>query len=477
MRAPRPLLRVHGDESGVVAILVAMLIVFIMLAVGFVIDIGRLRHERHLLQAATDFGALAGAGGLPAQGSAEAAIAEAQARSVAMANDPNLNPADLRITFGCVVQDPEGNGGQDSPDIQFACGPAGGGNWPTGWRTKGTRALHDCNPYVGDKCNTIIVKASNNVPYYFAPVIGATHGNTGTVSGASCKGFCGEPAKPLDVVIVLDRTASMTPADLANAKNAALSVLGFYDSTKQYVGLVGLPYHNPATIAGDLVPGCSVNSTQNYPAPPPPDRWMLVPISNDFSSPGGGLNGTSRLVRTINCLRLPNNPTITYNGGPAPQAHTNLGDPLTQAQNMLRASRTGVPDVIIFLSDGEANHPEPSSGGANVNPCNYANTAASTAKTSYGIDIYTIGYGIVGARCTNDTTGFFNNAYATRLFASMASPTATGPSTDNLPGGCATTENNDGDFYFCESGSSDLEPVFRQIAAAALERARLIDFD
>jgi hypothetical protein len=339
--------------------------------------------------------------------------------------------------------------------------------------------LHDCNPYIGDKCNTIIVRASNNVPYFFGPVIGATHGNTGTVSGASCKGFCGEPSKPLDVVIVLDRTASMTPADLANAKNAALSVLSFYDSSLQYVGLVGLPYHNPATMPGDLVPGCSVNSTQNYPAPPPPDRWMLVPISNDFSSGGGGLNASSRLVRTINCLRLPNNPTITYNGGPAPQSHTDLGDPLYQATNMLRASRANVPDAIIFLSDGEANHPEPQNNGLNVNPCNYANTAASTAKNTYGISIYTIGYGIANARCTNDDSGPFNNVFATRLFASMASPDpVTGnPSTDNLPGGCAVNENNDGDFYFCESGSSDLEPVFRQIAAAALERARLIDFD
>ena len=36
------------------------------------------------------------------------------------------------------------------------------------------------------------------------------------------------------------------------------------------------------------------------------------------------------------------------------------------------------------------------------------------------------------------------------------------------PGGCATTENTDGDNHVCESLSSDLELVFRQVAEQAL---------
>ena len=47
-------------------------------------------------------------------------------------------------------------------------------------------------------------------------------------------------------------------------------------------------------------------------------------------------------------------------------------------------------------------------------------------------------------------------------------------STDDVPGGCGPNENKDGDNYFCTPGSADLEPVFRQVAAAAIESAHLI---
>ena len=37
--------------------------------------------------------------------------------------------------------------------------------------------VHDCNPFAGDKCNTIRLSTSNTIPYYFAPVIGINTGN------------------------------------------------------------------------------------------------------------------------------------------------------------------------------------------------------------------------------------------------------------------------------------------------------------
>ncbi len=66
--------------------------------------------------------------------------------------------------------------------------------------------MHDCNPFAGDKCNTIRLATANTIPYYFAPVIGINSGSTGTVSAASCKGACGAASSPVDVVMVLDRT-------------------------------------------------------------------------------------------------------------------------------------------------------------------------------------------------------------------------------------------------------------------------------
>jgi hypothetical protein len=53
-------------------------------------------------------------------------------------------------------------------------------------------------------------------------------------------------------------------------------------------------------------------------------------------------------------------------------------------------------------------------------------------------------------------------------------------SDDNFPGGCdttlPTTENNDGDFYFCESRGTDLEATFRRIAVQSVQRTRLLNF-
>ena len=60
--------------------------------------------------------------------------------------------------------------------------------------------IHDCNPFAGDKCNTIRLSTSNSIPYYFAPVIGINTGTTGAVTAASCKGACGAASSPLDVV-------------------------------------------------------------------------------------------------------------------------------------------------------------------------------------------------------------------------------------------------------------------------------------
>lgn len=434
------------DESGAVVIISALLIVVLMGSVAFAVDLARLRHERQVLQTAVDLGALAGAGKLPAQGGTAAADAVSTATRIAIANAPQLASATLDISFRCAVSDPEGNGGADSLDVKFACGPDGGGGWIDGWNTRRGRAFHSCDPYAGDLCNTIVVRASNLVPYFFAPVLGISEGSTGAVQGASCKGFCGQPSSPLDVAMVIDRSGSMTNADLANVKNGALSVLDFYDPALQHVGLVGLPYHNP------LDP-CRVARSQRYPNS---GVWRLVGLSDDYDST------SSQLVQTITCLQRPPS-DITTN--PSGAGHTDLGDPMIDAVNMLLSEgRDDVPDIIIFFSDGEANQPRYSQ------PCDYANDRADIAKGE-GIDVYTLAYGVAGARCGQDSSGPYRGVYASTFFADMATD-----SDDNAAGGCGADENTDGDHYFCESGSSDLEPVFRQIAVAALERSRLIDF-
>ena len=240
----RFLRRMHAranEESGAIIVMSAFLMVVLFGAVAFVIDLSRLFHERQVLQNAVDFGALAGAQELPAQGTTAGAIASAKALQVTLDNAPWIDPATINITFKCVVGDRDGDGAPDLSDVPYICGPASG-TWTSDWKTKRGRSQHTCNPYIGDKCNTIAVRTSETVNYIFAPVIGIKQGNTGSVSAASCRGACGAQPDPLDVVMVIDRTGSMSAADLVNAKNAALSVLDFYESAYHHVGVVALPY-------------------------------------------------------------------------------------------------------------------------------------------------------------------------------------------------------------------------------------------
>ncbi len=261
------------------------------------------------------------------------------------ANAPQLGGGGLVVTYKCIVSDPTGVGGQGSPDLGVACGPASG-SWTSGWTTKHGRATHDCNPYIGDLCNTIVVSASNTLQYYFAPVIGIKTGTTGVVQGASCKGMCGQSSSPLDVVLVLDRTASMTATNLADAKQGALALLGVYDPTQQHVGLVVLPYGAPSN-------KCNANGTQTYPNTND-SLWDFVTFSSDYNNPDGSINNNSALVKAINCLQLPpGNMQVT----PSNSGHTDEGDPMKAARDMLTDDGPPGGAAGHHLRDGRPGEP------------------------------------------------------------------------------------------------------------------------
>jgi Flp pilus assembly protein TadG len=120
-----------SDESGVIMVLSALLLVVLVASVAFVIDLSRLFHQRQVLQNAVDFGALAGAQELPAQGSAQGAIAAAEALRITLDNAPWLQPSDIKITFRCVIGDRDADGQPDLVDVPYICGPtAGASAWP-----------------------------------------------------------------------------------------------------------------------------------------------------------------------------------------------------------------------------------------------------------------------------------------------------------------------------------------------------------
>ncbi len=464
------------DERGVVAVMVALLMIVMMGSAAFVFDLARLRHERHMVQAAVDLGSLAGAAFLPIDTAAERLTTSDAARAVAVQNSPELGAGGLTISYGCVVSTPV----SDDFGLNFACGPAAG-TWRGGWTVRAGKALHECHPEVGDLCNTIILSASSTVEYWFAPILGINSGNTGAIQAAACRGYCGQAGSMLDIVFVIDRTGSMSNTDIDNVRDAIVdtsaatdSVLEFYDPATVSIGLVALPYRNSNP--------CAVDTHQYYPAPVPPmpggtlanqAKWQIVPLSNDYRlSATAPINTTSTLVQRIQCLQHADGTVKSYPPSGGSGNHTNHGDPLAAAQYLLTTGgRPDAENVIIFFADGQANQPT-----STLHPCQYANDVASTAKLA-GTEIYSLGYGVDGTRCVSDSNGPFHNRYGTYFLASVSGTAPDQGFTDSsTSGGCVATENTDLDYYFCEGRGEDLEDVFHQIAIQTIQRSRLLNF-
>lgn len=492
--------RLHSrlvPEDGVVTIIVALMMVVLLGFTALVIDLGRTRHAKQQVQDAVDFGSLAAATYLPVNGTVDpvtgkldADLAKEMAAKITTGSTVGLSSGAVTTTFSCVLLLPQNSLAGPRPDLgndlASACGPATNGTWNSaaGWvlsppQTGATpppakRMTHACNPYAGDLCNAVKVQTAQTIDYLFAPSIGIKTGSTGAVQAVTCFGECKRRGSPLDVALVLDRTGSMSLADVQAVKDAAKELLKVYNPADQTVALLALPYAQPAPDQ------CKVASPQNYPDSAI-GKWTIVGLSSNYKNPDGTLNTSSALVSTIDCLERAANPSIFVSGNNRTSAgHTNLGDPMAAAAAYLAANgRPTVPDVVIFMTDGQANQPD------GLQPCSYAFNRATAAKAT--AEVYTIGYGLGPIKCNRDTSGTYRlnggNDFATTTLSDMATPPPSGTPGDNLPGGCnPTDENGDGDHYFCtdpntNNGGGALIDVFKQIAIQTLKTARLIDVD
>ena len=365
------------NESGQALVLLTLFLVVLMGCAAIVTDVGYAYFVQRSMQASADAAALAGAQELP---SATAAVSSAQQYSGeatgknAAANIPGVAAT---ISTRCVTIAP-------------------------------------CNP-----ANAIVVDETTSVPTKFARVLGI-NSFTVHVKSTACSPCA---ARPLDVMLVLDRTGSMCtfsngssdPActDLENARTGIKTFLGYMDPTLDRVGLAVLP---PAASLGTKCNKPSTSDYREYDNAASP--YVLVPLSTDYKT-GSSLNTSSSLVSTINCVQGA--------GGTA------YATALEKAQaELVLHGRTGVQDIIVFLTDGAANY-GPSyysaSSGYRKQPCHQAINSAATIKAT-GTIIYTIGYDLNASAAGTDTCAESPNvrpespsitAYdAVRLIASSA---------------------------------------------------------
>lgn len=321
-----------------IPLVVAMVVVLLMMA-GAVIDIGNAYRVKRALQASADAAATAGADDLP-----DPVLAVASAHRYGSENS-GLNPI-----HGV-------SGVQLSADANCNTGP------------------QFCAP-----ANTVSVTERVTIDTYFLKIIGIDQIPI-KVTAQACSP-CG--SVPLDIVMVLDRTGSMTGAKLTNAKLGVEAFLGSLDPTSDNVSLAVLPP------AASLDARCDPGNTNSYDDPGAP--YVVVPLSDDYQNPDGSLNASSDLVSTLRC---------TQPGGGTAYAHA-----LDAARDELDAhGRPGVQKVIILLSDGAANNGPrfyPPSSAYRTQPCHEA-IAIADADRAANVLMYSIAYDAGGELCKTES--------------------------------------------------------------------------
>jgi len=398
--------RLHGDRSGVVAILAALTIVGIAGFTGFAVDVGYVYYAVAKLQAASDAAALAGAQDINV-GAGGTAIATATSYSAA-AGQKNASaavPATMASGYPkltCLTS------------IGISCtGP--------------------------DSANAVQVKQQATVPLYFGKVLGIGAWQISATATAAARGGA---TKPADVMLVLDTTGSMNTSDPycsisgATREDCALAGVrtllgGTWDASKgKWVGglapcspslsncgaVVSGNVANPLDRVGLMVfPGvtnasqlpkeydCSnspVPAIAKYNASP---VYQIIPLSSDYrTSATAPLTTSSNLVKAARGGASGCQQGIAAVGG----VGTFYADAVTAAQAALASSgRPTAQKVIILLSDGDAtatasNMP---AGRAN-NQCHQAITAAQAA-TAAGTWVYTIAYGAPTSATPGSCTG------------------------------------------------------------------------
>ena len=318
-----------------------MVVLFLFVLLGMaamVIDVGYAYYAHRSLQAQADAAALAGAQELPDPARAESVAYEYSGEPGALNARDNVRDVTVEVRTKCLVKIP------------------------------------GCDPV-----NAVTVTERAEVTTLFAGVLGIDKFNL-SVKSTACSP-CG--TKPLDLMLVLDRTGSMCQdhwgrddpscTDLDNAIEGMRTFLSFFNSNQQWVGLAALP---PATSRSRR---CNTPDTPNYNSHSSP--YVLVPLSKDYTRSDGTLNTNSDLVKTIDCQK----------GG----GRTAYADALEAAQDELDDhGRPGVKDLIIFLSDGAANIGPTfysTSSPYRRQPCHQGIWSAASIKAR-GTIIYSIGY-------------------------------------------------------------------------------------
>jgi Flp pilus assembly protein TadG len=362
--------RFWKNQNGVTAAMFAIALVPIIGLMGFGIDVGNALQVKRALQASTDAAVLAGA---------------------------------LDIT--------NGTGNPVATATSYSAG-TGGKNSIQNLTVTATVTLK-CFTSTGASCsgpsaaNGLIVQQQTNVPTFFAKIFGI---NSIPVTVISTAGAAGAKPKPLNVMLVLDTTASMdTTKDpycsipnayrITCALGGVQTLLGILAPSVDQVGLMVFPGLQANTVSNDT--DCNANTKPTIVAYSANPTYQVVAPSSNYrsSDTSTSLSSGSTLVNAVGggtgCSS-----GLTAVGG----VGTFFADAIWQAQTALLATdKQGMQNVIVFLSDGDADSsqvltkscPANSSawctGNETTNQC-HAGIKAAQAAAATGTWVFSIAY-------------------------------------------------------------------------------------
>jgi hypothetical protein len=432
----------RAGQEGQALVLFSLFFTVILGMAALVLDQGMLRKTNLDLHNALDSGALAGVGLLKD----DPVEAERVAREYVQLNSPEgLPDGDVAVSFRCLI-------GVDAgvprlSDVPLACDPGPS----VTWTIDGKSAFAPCVPAQGDICNVIVLQGPAERDYLFAPALGVDRGSTGTQVAAACKGLCGErPEVPIDLVMILDRTGSMSDVDRQNAEDAAQTVRTTLDHRVQWLGF-GL-LHKSRTVGTCVSTADNAAGWTADPGNPTDQRsWLPMGLTGTGASFGTDYrSASSPMARAIDCFN--------QSSGQG----TDLADPVRMASHELRThGRSDSIKAILLMSDGQPN----SSTGSRTDFCREAVEVAAATKAQ-GIELYTVGFGVDDVACEDPAGTPWYRGQTTMMLAAMA--------TDSTHDGCTDAENDDGDHYFCLPRSGDLSDVFRKAIVQLTAHSRLV---
>jgi len=454
--------RVSKDERGQALPMVAVMMVGMLGMVAMVVDMGDVYYSFHQLQNSTDAAALAGAQSLPGSAAATAAAAYSSA-SGGKNVYANLQNVTITTTIKCL---------NTLINQGIACVAPGNGN-------------------------AMQVKQTADVPMYFAQLFGV---RKVTVTSTATAAMRGASSSPYNVAIIVDSTASMATQDtdcgntrlgcaLAGVRvllqdldpcGASLATCGTITSgnvanSVDRVSLFTFPNVTVGTASSEYdcsssnptIPVYSLPSataTTYAPTGSSTSTYQVIPFQSDY-----------RLSDTSASLNVGSNLTLATGGKSGCTGMTDPGGDGTYyagviyaAQSALlaeQAANPGSANVIIMLSDGDANASSSKMAGTATNSGNYPSynnqcgqaVIAAKAAAAAGTKIYSVAYGSASSGCSTDTSGTYKGITPCQTMQYIAS----------APQYFFSDYNQSGSGSTCQSASqptTNINQIFTQIA-------------